>query len=43
LATANFEGIGADVVRFWKEKGDVDCDYRVLDITTDGAALDGVA
>lgn len=37
LATDNFDRIGNEVTAFWREKGGVECDWKLLDITTDGA------
>lgn len=39
LATHNFEMIGQAITSFWLEHGGVECDWKLLDITTAGAEL----
>ena len=41
LATHNFEAIGNHVQKVWKELGDVDCDWKVLEVGQ-GASLEAI-
>lgn len=39
LATENFEAIGKAITSFWLQAGGVECDWKLLDITTTGAEV----